>query len=187
MEQKAIVEIDGIIQSVLQWNNWIELSLDVNGQTVKLKIPRSYCNPRKLYLNDYVRISGDVAKYNEDDKDILYSIVFAKAVVHKLLGKKKLQNDKLDYLDNFSFVGTIESATEIDDEFYQIKFKEANDYADVHTIYMLKEDFIKAMEKYDFRRLINIKGKTSIISYHKYFYDVPVSYIKNYALNMEYI
>ena len=57
----------------------------------------------------------------------------------------------------------------------------------IQYIYMLKEDFIKAMEKYDFRRLINIKGKTSIISYHKYSFDVPVSYVKNYALSMEYI
>lgn len=186
MEQKVTIEIDGIIKSILQWNNSVEITLDVDDTTYKIKLPRVCCNPRKLYLNDYVRVTGDIIEYNDDEKS-QYNIIFSKAVVHKLLGKKKPQNDKLDYLDNFSFVGTIESATEIDDEFYQIKFKEANDDSDVHTIYVLKEDFIKSMEKYDFRRLIHIKGKTTIISFHKYSFDIPVTYTKNYAISMTYI
>lgn len=187
MDKKVRMECTGTINSVLCWHNEVYISLETYQGIVKFKIPRAYCNPKKLYAGDLVKVRGTISEYNDTNKDTLYSATVSIGSVQKLLGKNKPVNNNLDGSYDFSFVGTILKACEIDEEFYQIKFQEATEDNTVHTIYMLKEDFEKAMEKYDFRRLIHIAGKTSITSNHKYFFEIPVSNIKNYATHMDYV
>ena len=187
MDRKVRIECTGTINSVLLWNKEVYISIETYQGIAKFKIHRIHWNPKKLYVGDVVKVMGTISEYNNTEEDVIYSATITVGSVHKMLGKNKPVNNKLDGSYDFSFVGTILTASEIDSEFYQIKFQEATEDNDVHTVYVLKEEFEKAIENYDFGRLIHLSGKTSITSNHKFFFEIPVSNIKNYATSIKYI
>lgn len=188
MDKKVTTQIQGIIHSILAWNKAVFITLQVAEGLVKIKMPTSQCNNhKKLYVGDVVRIRGTISKYNSKEDDVLYSVSIGLGNVQKLIGKNKPQNTRLDFSDDFSYVGTIQSVTKTDDEFYQIIFKENADDGDVHTIYMLCDHFEKAMEHYDFRRLQYISGKMCYVSASKYTMELPTSYLKHYATTLKQI
>lgn len=181
MDKKVSTEIVGEIKSILCWNSWVHIVVKTLGNEVKVEIPRLYCNPTKLKHKDVIKIKGVVAKIDDD----LKRTVFSKGTVQKLFGHKT-KNEVLDFAGDFSLVGTLLSAEQVDEEFYQIQFEVANS-EEIYTLYMEKCNFEKVMEKYDFRRLLHCSGKMSFISYHKHFFDLPISYIKYYLTNIEYL
>ena len=181
MDKKVSTEIVGEIKSILCWNSWVHIVIQTVCNEVKVEIPRLYCNPTKLKHKDVVKVKGVVADFDND----LKRTVFSKATVQKLFSKNA-KNETLDFAGDFSLVGTILNAEQVDEEFYQIQFEVANS-GEIYTLYMDKYHFEKAMEKYDFRRLIHCSGKMSVISYNKHFYDLPISHIKYYLTNIEYL
>lgn len=188
MDKKVTTEVQGIVKSILCWNSAVFITLETGNGLVKLKMPTAYFNNyKKIYVDDVIKIRGVVSNFKNNDGDFSYSATIRRGTVQRLIGKNKSKNQKLDYANDFCYVGAIKTAKQVDEEFYQIIFKEAGEDGDIHTIYMLKEDFDKAIENYDFRRLIKISGKTSITSCHRRFYDIPVTYFKNFAIKMDYI
>ena len=188
MDKKVTTQIQGIIHSILAWNKAVFITLQVGEGLVKIKMPISQCNNhKKLYVGDVVRIRGSISNHKIDDDNFLYSVTIGCGNVQKLIGKNKPQNTRLDFSDDFAYVGTIQSVTKTDDEFYQIIFKEDADDGDVHTIYMMNDHFEKDMENYDFRRLIYITGKMCYVSCSKYTMELPTSYLKHYATTIKQI
>ena len=182
MGHKSKIQLQGVIQSILRWNSAVFITLKVATGKVKIKMPVSYCNNyKRLYVGDVIKVRGTIAKYNNKEDDVIFSVTVSKGTVQKLIGKNKPQNNRLDFNDDFNYVGTIKSAKEYDDEFYQMIFKEVGDDGDIHTIYMVKDQFEKAIDNYDFRRLHYISGKMCYISCNKYVMDLNVSYLKHYA------
>ena len=112
MDKKVRIECTGSIESVLNWNNEVYISLKVKDKTNKFKISRNYCNPKKLYVGDVVKVMGTISEYNDEVDG--YSATISLGSVQKLLGKNKPVNNKLDGSYDFSFVGTILTAQEID-------------------------------------------------------------------------
>ena len=181
MDKKVYTEEVGEIKSVLCWNSWVHIVIKRFGSELKIEIPRLYCNPIKLKHKDVIKIKGIVAEVDIEPR----RTVFSKATVQKLFSNKE-RNENLDFAGDFSLVGTILNAEQADEEFYRIQFEIANS-EEIFTLYMDKYHFEKAIEKYDFKRLMYISGKMSIISYHEHFFDNPISYIKYYLMNIEYL
>ena len=174
MDRKVSTEITGEIKSILCWNSWVHMVLKTLGGEVKVEISRLYCNPTKIKHRDVVKIRGTIGEIDNDFK----RTVISKGTVQKLFSANS-KNETLDFAGDFSLVGTLLNAEQIDEEFYQIQFEIA--------LYMEKYQFEKIMKKYDFRRLLHASGKVSIISYNKHFFDLPISYIKYYLTNIEYL
>ena len=187
MERKVHIEVTGKIHSILQWNNEVHITIKISNGLVKIKIPRAYCNPKKLYVDDVVKVMGKINDYRTDDKEYLYSATISVGSVSKKLGKNKPINHNLDFCDTFSFIGNIVSIYECDSEFCKIKFQEANDNTNIHSIYILKEELQKTMNVFDFRRLIHISGKVSFVVNHTLFMNESVSKIEYYASQMQFI
>ena len=181
MDRKVSTEITGEIKSILCWNSWVHMVLKTLGGEVKVEISRLYCNPTKLKHRDVVKIKGTISETDNDFK----RTVISKGTVQKLFSANS-KNETLDFAGDFSLVGTLLNAEQIDEEFYQIQFEIANS-EEIFTLYMEKYQFEKIMKKYDFRRLLHASGKVSIISYNKHFFDLPISYIKYYLTNIEYL
>ena len=180
-KQKVSTEIIGEIKSILCWNSWVHIVIKTLSGEVKVEIPRLYCNPAKLRHKDVIKITGIVAKMEDD----LKTTIFAKGTVQKLFGKQS-KNNINDFTGDFSLVGTLLSAEQVDGEYYQIQFEIANS-EEIFTLYMEKYQFEKVMENFDFRRLLHCSGKLSVISYNKHFFDIPISQIKYYLTNIEYL
>lgn len=174
-------EIVGEIKSILCWNSWVHIVIKTLYNEIKVEIPRLYCNATKLRHKDVIKVTGVVAKMEDD----LKTTILSKGTVQKLFSKQT-KNETFDFEGDFSLVGTLLNAEQVDEEFYQIQFEVANS-EEIFTLYMEKYQFEKVMEKYDFRRLLHCSGKMSVISYNKHFFDLPISYIKYYLTNIEYL
>lgn len=182
----ARYEISGQIISVTQRNKKVELILNVLNNKVQVIIPRACCNPNRLYRDDVVRITGTVADYNEDNKRYKYTVIFARGAVRRYLGGNET-NDKIDFVADISLVGALQaySADDCDDEFYEIIFRTVNP-DEVQTLYMLKSDFDDFMnDEFDYRRLVHVQCRSSVIQWHDFVLDIPVSKIKNYVVNIK--
>ena len=184
MDKKVRIECTGIIESVLNWNNEVYISLKVKDKTNKFKISRNYCNPRKLYVGDVVKVMGTICEYNDEDNG--YSAAISLGSVQKLLGKNKPKNNKMDFAGDFSFIGFIEEISKADSEFYQLLLKTAGEDESVHTIYVLAEDYESSLITYNPRELVHIQGKVSYTAYSEFFFDnIPISKLRNYAIYIE--
>ena len=184
-DKKVSVETVGEIVSVLEFNSWVYLTLKVYGEIVKVEIPRIYCNSKRLKCKDVVKIVGNIADYEKSNGKHPSRTIYSKCVVERVLRKGE-KNERLDAATNFSFMGHILFA-EPNDEFYQLIFELANEEKDIVTIYVDKYHWKEFRKHYDFRRLIHITCKTSITSYYKHSYDIPVSDVRNYAVSIEYV
>ncbi|MBR5222916.1 MAG: hypothetical protein IKV81_01955 [Clostridia bacterium] len=183
MDKKVRTEIYGRIVSVALWNDVVNMTLETYSGLANLKIPYRCCNVKKWYKNDFVKISGTVNKY--EMKNSIYEIIFTNCILEKQFDIKT-EKSKLDYNADFSFLGHIVSIELVEENFYKVFFKTAED-EEIYTIYFEKSIFESAMEEFDFRRLIYLYGKFSAVSYKKYSYNEAVSEIRYYGVGMKYL
>ena len=186
MDKEFTVNEQGIIDSIMCWNNTVFIILKTNEGIIKIKMPAVYCNNhKKLYVGDVIRIIGKATNYNNREDGILYSAQINKGNVQLLIGRNKKKNEHFDYIGEFCYIGEIQNVNQIDSDFYKIDFRECYD-GDIHTIYVTKECYEKFLKKHtDTRRLVCVKGRSMAISAFKFYFDVPITYVKNYAVRLE--
>lgn len=183
-DDKVSFEVLGVVLGLRKDNGNVIIRLKTSGNITVVYIPRKFCNSKKIHLNDLIKINGSVCEMSENKFKNTYTVIFATAQVQKILGNGTV-NNKFDFVGEFSFIGTLDEAEYYkDDEFYKIFFRHV-EAGEIHTVYMDKESFENALENVDFRRLLHIVGKTTVVTYHKHFYEIPISKVKNFATKIE--